>query len=709
MQGETTTPDQAFDRNAIERLLRPRSIAILGASDRPGSLGASVLANLERDGFSGDIHLVNAKRDQIGDRPCVRSVDQLPDGIDAAILAIPQVGVLDAIRELAARGCGSAVIYSAGFAEGGPEGMAQQQEIARIAREAGMVVEGPNCLGLVNFVDNIPLTFIDLPKATAQGDRRIAVVSQSGAMAAVVATTMISRDIPLSCYISTGNEAVTGVEDYIGYLVDDKETAVIAMVVEHFRKPQRFLDVARKAIAAGKQIVLLHPGSSEAGRESAATHTGAMAGDHDVMQTLVQHAGVILAEGLEELGDIAEIALRCGTLPQDGLAVVSESGALKAMVLDASEKLGITLPKLTDEDSPALREALPSFVPVTNPLDVTAQGLVDPGIYGRTLHALNADDRISTIMVPLIQTDISTSSIKFTAVAEALEATPATKPIIVAGVDEGGTVQASDVARLRKLGVAYFPTPERVLRALARLASAKGGKADVTDKPAVDVGAAGPGEVIPEYKSKELLAPHGVTFSPCELAVDLASAKRITADLGYPVVLKAQSADLSHKSDAGGVIISIGDDAALEKAWQQLADNIAHHRPGLILDGVLVEKMAPKGVEMIVGARVDPEWGPVILVGFGGVTAELLKDVALLSPDLSRDAIIAEVLKLRMAPLLTGFRGAAPCDLNALAAIVEALGSVVRGTPGIREVDLNPVLVMPEGQGAVALDALISC
>lgn len=709
MQDETSAPQQAFDRKAIDRLLRPRSIAILGASDRPGSLGASVLANLERDGFAGDIHLVNAKRDQIGDRPCVRSVDQLPEGIDAAILAIPQVGVLDAIRDLAARGCGSAVIYAAGFAEGGPEGMAQQQEIARIAREAGMVVEGPNCLGLVNFVDNIPLTFIDLPKATAQGDRRIAVVSQSGAMAAVVSTTMISRNIPLSCYISTGNEAVTGVEDYVGYLADDPETAVIVMMVEHFRKPQRFLDVARKAIAAGKQIILLHPGSSEAGRESAATHTGAMAGDHDVMQTLVQRVGVILADGLEELGDIAEIALRCGTLPQDGLVVVSESGALKAMVLDASENLGITLPKLTDEDSPALRAALPPFVPVTNPLDVTAQGLVDPGIYGRTLDALNTDDRVATILVPLIQTDISTSTIKFTAVAEALEANPATKPIIVAGVDEGGTVLDSDVERLRKLGVPYFPTPERVLRALARLSAARGGVVDVTDKAAVDVGAAGPGEVIPEYKSKELLAPHGVTFSPCALAVDLAGARQIAAKLGYPVVLKAQSADLSHKSDAGGVIINIADDAALEKAWQQLADNIAHHRPGLILDGVLVEKMAPKGVEMIVGARVDPEWGPVILVGFGGVTAELLKDVALLSPDLSRAAIIEEVLKLRMAPLLTGFRGAAPCDLDALAAIVEALGSVVRGTPGIREVDLNPVLVMPQGQGAVALDALISC
>ncbi|GLT01550.1 6-carboxyhexanoate--CoA ligase [Sphingobium jiangsuense] len=709
MQGDTSGAGQALARSAINRLMKPRSIAILGASDRPGSLGASVLANLVRAGFDGDIHLVNAKRDSIGDRPCVRSVDDLPAGIDVAILAIPQAGVLDAVRSLAPRGCGAAVIFSAGFAEGGAEGMAQQQEIARIAREAGMVIEGPNCLGLVNFVDKVPLTFIELPEAKAQGDRRIGVVSQSGAMAAVVATTMIAREVPLSCYISTGNEAASGVEDYIDYLSDDPQTAVIAMIVEHFRKPQAFLAAAAKAMARGKQIVLLHPGSSEAGRESAATHTGAMAGDHDVMRTLVERAGVILAEGLEELGDIAEIALRCPTLPVDNVAVVSESGALKAMVLDRAEKLGITLPKLSDEDSPALREALPPFVPVTNPLDVTAQGLVDPGIYSRTLNALNADDRVATIFVPLIQTDFSTSGIKFSAVAGALEENPATKPIIVAGVDEGGGVREEDVARLRKLGVPYFPTPERVLQALSRFADASRRSTGVTDKAAVDVGGGAAGEVIPEYRSKELLAAHGVSFSPCRMATDIAGARGIAAELGYPVVLKAQSPLLSHKSDAGGVIINIADEAALDAAWDRLAANIAQHRPGLVLDGVLVEKMAPKGVEMIVGARVDPEWGPVVLVGFGGVTAELLKDVALLPPDLSREDIIAEVRKLRMAPLLTGFRGAAPCDLDALAAIVEALGRVVRGTPSIREVDLNPVLVMPKGQGAVALDALISC
>lgn len=209
----------AVGGRSLERLLRPRSVAIIGASDKPGALGASVLANLERQGFGGTIHLVNPKRSEIGGRPCVASVDDLPEGVDAAVLAIPRVAVLDTIRGLVRRKVGAAVVFAAGFAEDGPQGLADQQEIGRIAAEAGMVVEGPNCLGLVNFIDSVSLTFIEMPEARATGDRRVGIVSQSGAMAAVLATTMIARDVPLSCYISTGNEAASGVEDYLAHLV----------------------------------------------------------------------------------------------------------------------------------------------------------------------------------------------------------------------------------------------------------------------------------------------------------------------------------------------------------------------------------------------------------------------------------------------------------------------------------------------------------
>lgn len=708
MSIEAVAVSDRVAKAAIDRLLNPRSVAIVGASDRPGSLGASVLKNLVGSDFPGEIHLVNPKREAIEGRPCVPDVAALPEGIDAAVLAIPQAAVLDAVRALAARGCGSAVIFSAGFAEDGAEGLARQEELARIAREAGMVIEGPNCLGLVNFDANVALTFVELPPARAKGARKVGIVSQSGAMAAVLATTMIAREVPLSCYISTGNEAASGVEDYLDYLAQDDETTVIAMIVEHFRKPLQYLEAVRRAKDKGKHVVLLHPGSSEAGRESAATHTGAMAGDHAVMETLVTRAGVIMVEGLEELGDVAEMALRCPRLPGRDLAVVSESGALKAMMLDGAERLGLTLPRLGDADSPALREALPPFVPVSNPLDITAQGLVDPTLYNRTIAALGSDARIGTILVPLIQTDTQTSHVKFTAVAQAIGELGAGKPLVVAGVDEGGGVFEADIAAIRALGVPYFPTPERALKALARLVHSQTGAAGQSTLTPISIAGPAAGEVIPEYRAKALLAPHGVKFSPGELARSPEDAREIAARIGYPVVLKAQAAALSHKSDAGGVIVGIADEAALDSAWSRMQADVAASRPGLILDGLLVEGMGPRGVEMIVGAKRDPNWGPVLLIGFGGVAAELLHDAVLLAPDLTREEIKAQVLTLRMAPLLQGFRGAPMADLDALAATIETLGAIVRGTPEIGEVDLNPVLVLPEGEGVLALDALIS-
>jgi len=691
---------------ALDRLLRPRSVAIVGASDKPESLGASVLANLERQGFAGPIYLVNPKRSEIAGRPCVATVADLPPGIDTAVLAIPRAGVLDVIRGLAARSVGAAVVFSAGFAEDGPQGLADQEEIGRIARDANMVVEGPNCLGLVNFVDRVSLTFITMPEARAAGPRRAGIVSQSGAMAAVLATTLIAREVPLSAYISTGNEAASGVEDYLAHLVASSETAVIAMVVEHFRRPASFLAAARAARAAGKTIVLLHPGSSDAGAASAATHTGAMAGSYAVMKVHAAAAGVIVVDSLEALGDVTEIAVRFAELPRGGVGIVAESGALKAMLLDLSEAVALRLPPLGDADSPALRAALPAFVPVSNPTDITAQGLIDPGLYGRTIAALLGDDRIDTVLVTLIQTEPGTAGIKFAAVAEALDGGAMTKPVIVAGVDEGGEVSPADIARLRALGVPYLPTPERAVRALARIVGRTENVAPVAVGGEGLAGLPPAGSIVPEYRAKELLSPYGIAVPGFELTQTVAAAIAAADRLGYPVVLKAQAAALPHKSDAGGVIIGLADAAAVAAGWERLHANLAASRPGLILDGVLVEALAAKGVELIVGARRDPAWGPTLLVGFGGVAAELLHDVVLLPPGLSRTEIVAAIRTLRLAPLLDGFRGAPVCDIDAVAAIVEALGRVVGATPGITEVDLNPVVVYPHG--ALVLDALIS-
>jgi acyl-CoA synthetase (NDP forming) len=624
------------------------------------------------------------------------------------VLAIPRSGVLEAVGGLAARGCGAAVVFSAGFAEDGPAGLAEQQELARIAQDAGMIIEGPNCLGLVNFRDHVPLTFIELPEARAQGARRVGVISQSGAMAAVLATTMIAREVPLSCYISTGNEAANGVEDFLGTVLDDPETVAIGMIVEHFRQPARFLDCARKARDAGKHIVLLHPGSSAAGAASAATHTGALAGDHAVMRTHCQHAGVILVDTLEELGDVVEIVARAKAPLHGGVGVLGESGALKAMLLDQAERHGLILPALTDADSPLLRAALPPFVPVSNPLDMTAQALVDPGLYGRAIEALVPEERVGIILIPLIQTVTATSHIKFAAVLEALQRLSPAKSIVICGVDEGGEVLEQDIASLRTAGYAYLPTTERALRALAVLShhGAQLATHEVEAEPLTGLNSCG--ATVPEHLSKRLLGARGIPFPRGELACTEAEAVAAAERLGFPVVLKAQSPDLPHKSDAGGVALKLADAAQVREAFRAMHTRLAQARPDVVLDGILVEPMSRGGIELIVGARKDPAWGTTILIGSGGVAAELLHDVRLLPADLSVEAIAAQLRKLRLAPLLDGYRGSPAADVEAVARIVHQLATIVVATSQIREVDLNPVVVYPAGEGAVALDALIT-
>ena len=693
-------------RVGIERLLRPRSVAVVGASDKPGALGASVIANLDRNGFAGEVYPINPNRETIAGRPCLPHIAELPDGVDVAVLAIPRAGVLPAVRELAARGVGAAVIFSAGFAEGGEAGLAEQQEIAAIAAEAGMVIEGPNCLGLVNHLSGAPLTFVETRVSPpAPGQRGIGIVSQSGAMAAVLGTVFQARDLGLTVSVSTGNEAASGVEDYVEWLVEEPGTQVIAMIVEQFRKPARFLAAARAAHAAGKTIVLLHPGRSGAARESAATHTGAMAGDYDLMRLLVAGAGVVFAETLEELADIAEIAARCPMLPEAGVAVLGESGAFKALMLDLAENLALSLPALGDADSPALRAALPDFVGVSNPLDMTAQGLVEPDLYARTLTALLGDARIGTVVMGIIQTDPVTTGIKVPPLLRAL-GEGAGKAVIFAGLDEGAPIPAADVAALRALSVPYFPSPERALRAVARLVA--------RTAPVMTDDAAGPmldlpmaGGVVPEYCAKALLAKAAFVFPVAQLATDMAGAQAAAAAIGYPVVLKAQSPQLSHKSDAGGVAVGIADVGALAAAWERMTADVGAYLPGVALDGILVEAMGARGLEMIVGARRDPDWGAAVLVGFGGVQAEILKDVTLVAPGTTREKIVAAIRGLRSGALLDGWRGGPRLDVDALAALVERLAAVMQANADVREIDLNPVILYPQGQGAVALDALM--
>jgi acetate---CoA ligase (ADP-forming) len=692
-------------RSAIERMLRPRAIAIVGASPSPGSLGAGLLANLQRFGYGGDVHLVNAGRAELDGRPCLPSTAALPAGVDCAALAIPRAGILDAVAGCAARGVGGVIIYAAGFAEAGAAGAALQTELARIARHHGMAIAGPNCLGHINYVDGIPLTFSACAPVPVAGRRAIGIVSQSGAMATVLRAALHARDVAISFSISTGNEALNGTEDFLDHLIDDPSTHVLLMLVEQFRHPQRFLALARRAHSAGKPIVLLHPGRSAAARVSSKTHTGAMSGDYEVMRTLVTHAGVAVVESLEELIDLGELMIRWRSPPRGGVAVISDSGAHKAMVLDFCDSCDLDLPEPSPATTSVLAAIAPDLILPTNPLDVTAQSLVDPDIYRRAMEPLLADERYGSLVLGVVLSSQTHSQRKMGPIIAALEAAGPRKPVVFAMLGEDCEVAPAIIAKLRSLDVPFFRSPERALRALARLATLQAPPPGPSVRPAVAERL--PSGVIPEYMAKGLLTEAGIPVPRADLVSDLAEARQAAARIGYPVALKAQSPLLAHKSDAGGVVLGLADAAALAAGWDKLQADLAAKRPDIRLDGVLVEAMARPGVELIVGVRRDPDWGPVLVVGLGGVFAEVLHDVRLLPPDLDLAAIVAELGKLKAARLLTGFRGAPARDLGAVADIAARLGRFAAAHPEIAEIDINPLIVYPEQQGAIAVDALI--
>jgi acyl-CoA synthetase (NDP forming) len=642
----------------MQSLLEPRSLVLVGASSTPGSLGESVLLNLHRSNYTGTIYLVNPKRPMIDGIQALGAIEELPKGLDCAVLAIPGAAVIASIIACAEQGIRSMIVFSAGFAESGEDGRAAQAELACIARQYNIVIAGPNCLGMVNYLAGIPLTFVETPPQEWCHRPGAAILSQSGALAAVIAVNMRAQRIPLTYSISTGNEAVTGIEDFLEHLLEDSTTRVFTLIAEQFRQPKRLLALARRSRALGKFLILLHPGRSIGARNSAATHTGAIAGEYEVMHSLVEHAGVLHVDSMEELVDVVQILVRSNSLPTAGAAIFTESGAFKALSLDLCEKVALPLPELSQQTAARLREALPPFIPPSNPLDLTAQGLVDPTLYGRTLPTVLDDGTFGSVLLAIILTDAKTTALKLPPILEALRILKPTKPVVFAALDEGAPFQFPELDELRNLGVACFPSPERAIRALAqvtRLGAARLEHAEHDLTIPTDLAlAAG---VLSEHSSKQILSDIGISIPKGQLARSVEEAVEIAHRIGFPVVMKGQATALPHKTEAGAVRLNLNTTDQIAEAWNAILTGVEAYHPGLPLDGVLVEKMGAKGVELIAGGRNDREWGPVLLVGFGGILAEAIKDTRILPADLSRAGILRELKKLRCAPLLHGFRG----------------------------------------------------
>ena len=700
-------PSSTVHRIDITRLMRPRSIAIVGISLQRGSGGGGALENLERYGYGGEIHLVSRSCKEIKGRTCVASIDDLPQGVDAVLLMTPRTAIERAVSACARRGVGAVIIFAAGFAEAGGEWKAAQERIAATARDAGIALCGPNCLGIMNYVDGVPLTFSPQQPTRPPTGPSLSIVAQSGGLSSILRTALLARDVPVAFAVSTGNEAVLGLEDYLEFLLEDAMTRVMTVFAEQIRQPQRFLKLAARAKEAGKAIVLLHPGRSAAARAAAQSHTGALAGDHAVMRARLARAGVIVVEGLDELIDVSELMARFANVPAAGPAVLTDSGAFKGMTLDLAEAVGLELPPLSPATADALKGELPDFVEPGNPLDLTAQGILDLDLYARTLKPLFADAAFGSVFVaPIVSANSAFAAAKIAAILKAVGG--AGKPVILGLLGDEVALPPGAAEKVRAAGIPLFRSPERGLRALARVTAHARAAARRRIEPPATAAPALPGTgVLPEHVAKSYLARLGIPVPNGALARDLAAAQATAAEIGYPIALKLQAAALPHKSDAGGVVLDVGDAEALATAWRRMHQSVLQHHPGMTIDGVLVEAMAKGGLEMIVGARRDRDWGPVVVIGLGGIWAEALQDILVLPPDLDPSELSVELKRLKAAPLLDGSRGAPARDVAALIDIVGRIGSLVRARPEIAEIEINPLVVFERGAGVLALDALM--
>jgi acetate---CoA ligase (ADP-forming) len=633
----------------------------------------------------------------------LKSPEELPEGVDLAVFTLPAAGVRDAIVACVKRKVGSAMVFAAGFAEVGEQEM--QDEIAKTAREGGLAIVGPNCLGVTNNVDGIMLHMLFAREAlrfSAGSKPGLALVGQSGGMLGHFQRAADGRGTPMSYVISTGNEIGLESTDFIEFLADDPATSVLVIYTEQVRRPREFLDAIRRCRAAGKPVILMFPGRSTKSKEAAQSHTGALVGDYATMRTLVEDAGAIVATTMDEMMDLAEILVRYPKPPVKGPGILTASGAFVGLSNDMAEELGFEFPAVEPATLKIFDDTLPPYGNYGNPLDATAG--FTPTSLPAVVKALIDDPNIGMLFISFpINTGLVVQNFN-----KGMEGSD--KPKVMVALGDTWPLGPDVMEAVKQSPAVFGRSSDRMMRAIATylrygrlLARARSA---AKPEPIKGLPKLGKG-AQPEWLGKKVLAAAGVKVPDGELARTVDDAAAVAKRVGYPVVLKAQAAALSHKTEAGGVMLNLADEAALRAAWDTMMKSVKRAAPDVTLDGALVEKMSPKGIELMVGAKRDPGWGTVLLLGLGGIWVEALGDVQLLPGGAGEDQVREALHKLRSAKLLAGVRGAPPADTDAVVKVVMAIGRVMQTMPEVVEVDVNPLMVHAKGQGVTALDALI--
>ena len=684
---------------SLSALLSPKSIAIVGASDNPKRIGGVPVDLLIRAGFA-NIYPVNPKNDTVQGLTAYKAIEDVPGDVDLVILAVSAEATLDQLERAHAHGIPAALVYAAGYAETNePDGIAKQAELVAFAARTGMRVAGPNCMGNANFTDGI---FTSFGQSFQPGETagNTALLTQSGNMCATVFRMARRAGVTFSHIVNTGNEAAVDFSDYLDFLADDSATTSAVCYIEELRDGPKFLAAAAKFRAAGKLLAVYKVGTSEKGAAAAASHTAALAGDSAAYDASFAKAGVARAGELSVLADLAYLHTLGDKIAGARCAILSVSGAAGAILSDALSLAGGDVPNLSQDAQERLTALIPGHSMVSNPIDLTGN-LVNSSdfLYEAMKVAANADD-VDVLLLYLPGYFLVQSFEQIERLAEECG-----KALIV--ID---TFAQADRERLAKAGVGYFDDFDRAARAVSAYGAWKvGGSAPVANGAAQARWPAFPvdQDALSETEAKDALARFGVPVVHDALVHTGAEAREAAETIGYPLVAKLVSPDVAHKTEHGLIRLNLTSATATVEAFDAMMAK-AQSMPSVRIEGVTLEPMLAGGVEILAGVTRDPVFGWMLTVGLGGVWTELMKDVK--HRLLPVDAAGAEAMlrDLKGFKLLDGYRGAPKADVAAAAKAIAALGeAVLAGGDALREVEINPLLVMPEGRGAVAVDALV--
>lgn len=703
----------------LESMFHPRSVALIGVSSEFTKLSGRPFRFFRESGYKGKLYPVNPKYKEIAGVRCYESLAAIPDPVDLAVITLPAPAVPAVLAACGKRGVKAASIISSGFAEVGGEGVRLQEELRQIALNYGMAVCGPNCSGFLYVPEGVTATFsVGLDKGMARSGP-LAFVSQSGALSSYILGAALERGLGFTYWITTGNECVLGFSDYMAHVLEDPQVGVVLGYLEEARDGEMFRRSAKRALSLDKPVIILKVGRTEVGAKASLSHTGSMVGSDEVYAAVFSQNGVMRADNLDELFDLAILAMAPKRAAGKRVHVLSISGGAGILMADVGTEMGLEFPDLSPATKEELKKFMPPFAALSNPMDMTAELVARPGLLGEAAQVIAADPQVDNVVIFL---GILTGSYDRLATDIASVAQNTDKLVMVNWFP---LPPLETQQTLRQAGVPLFPEPARGMKVLGKiveyvesrkrlLAESAGPVVAINDETdAVEnILKQAKGEKrlsLSESESKGLLKVWGLSIPRGGVVKTVQEARSLAEEIGWPVVMKASSPDLMHKTEAGVVKLGVASPDEVERTFDEILEKAKRYKSDARMDGVLVEEMVTGDVrEMIVGAKQDPCFGPVVTVGLGGIFVEAMRDFAVWPAPLTMVEAKELIKKIRGYRILTALRGRPAADLDALAQALCRLGALAdQFREQIAEVDINPLFVLPEGKGVVVGDALV--